>query len=109
MIKEGFKDTFLNTPVYFDRLNRVKFDQDYETDILIKELDQVNDIKPGSLHWNLKKAKDRVFVKCAASCSGKYDWVWFSEMTLTGAGKVSASNLIKKYFDNKPYHPTKNP
>ena len=109
MIKAGFKDTFMNTPAYFDQLNRVKFDQDFETEILIKELEQTTDIPAGSLHWNLKKASDRVFVKCAAPCSGKYDWVSFTEITLTGAGKVSASNLIKKYFDNKPYHPTKNP
>ncbi len=39
MIKAGFKDALLNTPAYFDKLNRVKFDQDFETEILIKELD----------------------------------------------------------------------
>ena len=87
----------------------MKFDQDFESEILIKELESVVDIPPGSMHWNHKKAKDRIFVKCSAPCSGKYDWVWFSEMTLTGAGKVSADNLIKKYFENKPYHHIKNP
>ena len=90
MVKAGFKDTFLNTPAYFDQLNRVKFDQEFETEILIKELEQTTDIPAGSLHWNLKKANDRIFVKCAAPCSGKYDWVWFTEITLTGVGKVSA-------------------
>ncbi len=110
-IISGFKETFLNQPVYFDRLDRVKFESNLETDILIKELDPAGTIPPGSLHWNLKKQKDRIYVKCSSPpCTpdgGKYEWVEFSEMTLSGFGKVKALDLITKFMENKPYNSSK--
>ena len=73
--KAGFIEKLIGQPVYFDRLDRVKFDNDIENEILIKELESVEEVPPGALHWNMKRAKDRVFIKCNATCSGKYDWV----------------------------------
>jgi len=65
------------------------------------------------LHWNSKKAKDRVFIKCAdPQCSpdgGKYEWVHFGEITLSGFGKVKACDLMTKFMENKPYHANNNP
>ena len=78
-----------------------------------RELEPAGLVPPGSLHWNLKKAKDRVFIKCAAPpCTpdgGKYEWVQFGEITLSGFGKVKAADLITKFMDNKPYNASKNP
>jgi len=87
----------------------VKFENDLETEILIKELDYVHDIPAGSLHWNHKRCRDKVFVKCSGSCTGKFDWVSFSEITLTGVGKVKAADLMTKFMNNEPYNARKNP
>jgi len=103
----GLKEKYIGQPAYFDRLDRVRFESDLEHDILIKELEGVN-VPPGALHWNLKKAKDRVFVKCNG-CSGRYEWVQFGEITLTGVGKVKAIDLIQKFMDNRPYNASKTP
>ena len=89
--KSGLNEKYLGQPAYFDRLERVKFETDVEHDILIKELQEAS-VPSGAMHWNLKKAKDRIFIKCGG-CSGKYDWVHFGELTLTGVGKVKASDL----------------
>ena len=57
------------------------------------------------MHWNKKKAKEKIFIKCNSSaCSGKYDWVSFSEITLSGIGKVKASDLMTKFMENKVYN-----
>jgi hypothetical protein len=102
-------------PVYFHSLTRVKFESDLETSILVKELESAGEVPPGSLHWNLKKDKSRIFVKCAtsqgssASDGGKYEWVQFSEITLFSYGKVKAADLIIKFMENKPYNSAKYP
>ena len=110
ILKNGFEAKYIGQPVYFDRLDRVKFDNDFENEILIKELESAVDIPAGAMHWNKKKAKDKIFIKCSGSaCSGKYDWVSFSEITLSGIGKVKASDLITKFMENKAYNQTKFP
>ena len=112
MIAAGFKPNFINQTVYFDRLDRVKFESELETSILVKDLETAGIVPPGSLHWNLKKDKNRVFVKCAAPpCTpggGQYEWVQFSEITLSSFGKVKAVDLITKFMENKSYSSAKN-
>ncbi len=80
---------------------------------MVKDLESAGPVPPGSFHWNLKKDKTRVFVKCATpQCTpdgGKYEWVQFSEITLSSFGKVKAEDLITKFMENKPYNPVKNP
>jgi hypothetical protein len=79
---------------------------------LVKELQSAEEVPPGSLHWNLKKDKNRVFVKCAAPpCTpggGQYEWVQFSEITLFSFGKVKAVDLITKFMENKSCSSAKN-
>lgn len=52
-------------------------------------------------------------MKCAAPpCTpdgGKYEWVQFSEITLSSFGKVKAADFITKFMANKPYSSPKNP
>ncbi|TNV77183.1 hypothetical protein FGO68_gene11837 [Halteria grandinella] len=107
--KEGLDPKYLDQPLYFDQLTRVTFDNPLETDILIAELQTAPSIPPGSLHWNFKKDKSRVFIKCSAPCSGKYDWVYFSSVTLSGVGSVKAQDFMGKFMENKSYHAVKNP
>ena len=80
---------------------------------MVKELESAGTVPPGSLHWNLKKDKNRVFVKCAAPpCTtdgGQYEWVEFNEITLSGYGNVKAADLITKFMENKPFNSAKCP
>ncbi len=59
------------------------------------------EIPPGSLHWNLKKAPGRIFVKCSSKDS--QDWVEFSAITLPGFGNVKAADFVNKFLKNQRF------
>jgi hypothetical protein len=65
VIKHGFTEKLIDSPAYFDQLIRVKFDKDYEKSILIDELAELRVIPAGIVHWNIKKDKDRIYIKCS--------------------------------------------
>lgn len=101
VIKQGFNEKMLGQTVYFDRLDRVKFEDPKESEILIDELKETLNIPEGALHWNSKKDKTRVFIKCKGD---KKEWVYFNEITLSGSGKNKAHDFMIKYMENKPYN-----
>ena len=106
IVNKGFSEKLLNQPAYFDKLDKVKFTNAFEHDILHTELTNLTQIPDGSLHWNRKKCKDRVFIKCKGDLN---QWVYFQEVTLSGIGKVKAKDLMLKVLSNKPYNQMNNP
>lgn len=76
--------------VYFDRLKRVELGNNKVAEAIVEEVSGVEKVPEGAIHWNLKKDRENVYVKCKGD---KNQWVFFKEITLTGVGKVKAADF----------------
>lgn len=83
---------FKDGHIYFSGLHSIDKDQCSED---LRELLQDN-IQPGSIVWNTDLDANKVFVKCVEN-----SWVYFTEATLPGLGKLTVPKLIAKLLKKK--------